>query len=83
MNGPRWFQLYVYRDRNIVRDLVRRAEREGYKALFVTVDTPILGRRLADVRNKFALPPHLRYVFHLHSTLCSKYVSETLLQEVY
>ncbi|XP_022096711.1 hydroxyacid oxidase 1-like [Acanthaster planci] len=58
--GPRWFQLYVYKDRDVIRDLVRRAEREGYKALFVTVDTPILGRRRADVRNKFALPPHLR-----------------------
>ncbi|XP_038077484.1 hydroxyacid oxidase 1-like isoform X2 [Patiria miniata] len=59
-NGPRWFQLYVYKDRDVVRDLVRRAEKEGYTALFVTVDTPILGRRLADVRNKFALPSHLR-----------------------
>lgn len=59
--GLRWFQLYVYRDRNVVRDLVRRAEQAGYKALFVTVDTPMLGRRLADVRNKFSLPSHLRY----------------------
>jgi len=43
--GLRWFQLYVYKDRAVTLDLVRRAERAGYKALAVTVDTPILGRR--------------------------------------
>jgi 4-hydroxymandelate oxidase len=54
--GPLWFQLYVYRDREITRDLVRRAEAAGYRALVVTVDTPRLGRRERDVRNEFALP---------------------------
>ena len=43
--GFRWFQLYVYKDRAVTLDLVKRAERAGYKALAVTVDTPILGRR--------------------------------------
>uniref|UniRef100_A0A8C5MU00 (S)-2-hydroxy-acid oxidase n=1 Tax=Leptobrachium leishanense TaxID=445787 RepID=A0A8C5MU00_9ANUR len=56
----RWMQLYIYKDRNLTRSLVTRAERCGYKALFLTVDTPYLGRRVADVRNKFQLPPHLR-----------------------
>jgi (S)-2-hydroxy-acid oxidase len=55
----RWFQLYVYKDRNVVFDLVRRAEKSGYLALAVTVDTPILGRREADIKNNFALPSHL------------------------
>lgn len=58
--GLRWFQLYVYRDRTLTAKLVHRAGQAGYKALVVTVDTPILGRRLADVRNKFSLPAHLR-----------------------
>ena len=58
-SGLRWFQLYVYKDRKVTLDLVRRAERAGYRALAVTVDTPILGRREADIRNKFALPAHL------------------------
>lgn len=58
-SGLRWFQLYVYKDRVVTLDLVKRAERAGYKALAVTVDTPILGRREADVRNRFALPSHL------------------------
>ncbi|XP_063297570.1 2-Hydroxyacid oxidase 1 [Pelobates fuscus] len=56
----RWMQLYIYKDRNLTRSLVQRAERSGYKGIFLTVDTPYLGRRLADVRNKFQLPPHLR-----------------------
>jgi (S)-2-hydroxy-acid oxidase len=58
-SAPRWFQLYVYRDREVTLDLVRRAERAGYKALAVTVDTPILGRRESDIRNRFMLPSHL------------------------
>jgi (S)-2-hydroxy-acid oxidase len=57
--GLRWFQLYVYKDRSVALDLVRRAEKAGYKALAVTVDTPILGRREADLRNRFSLPSHL------------------------
>jgi (S)-2-hydroxy-acid oxidase len=57
--GYRWFQLYVYKDRDVALNLIRRAEVSGYKALAVTVDTPCLGRREADIRNKFSLPPHL------------------------
>lgn len=58
--GPLWFQLYVYRDREVTRDLVRRAETAGYRALVLTVDTPHLGRRERDVRNRFALPDDVR-----------------------
>ncbi len=55
-----WFQLYVYKDRGITRDLIKRAERAGCKALVVTVDSPLLGRRERDVRNRFHLPPGLK-----------------------
>ena len=58
--GPKWFQLYIYKDRNITRQLVKRAENAGFKALVLTVDTPMFGQRLADSRNRFHLPPHLR-----------------------
>jgi 4-hydroxymandelate oxidase len=58
--GPLWFQLYVYRDREVTRDLVHRAEAAGYRALVLTVDTPRLGRRERDIRNRFALPDHVR-----------------------
>ncbi|KAE9603108.1 hypothetical protein Lal_00018613 [Lupinus albus] len=57
--GIRFFQLYVYKDRNVVTQLVRRAERAGFKAIALTVDTPLLGRREADIKNRFTLPGHL------------------------
>jgi len=57
--GPVWFQLYVYRDRAATEALVRRVEAAGVRALVLTVDAPLLGRRERDVRNGFALPPHL------------------------
>jgi len=57
--GLKWFQLYVYKDRKVTLQLIRRAEKAGYKALAVTVDTPVLGRREADIKNQFSLPSHL------------------------
>ncbi|KAK2583749.1 hypothetical protein KPH14_009662 [Odynerus spinipes] len=56
----KWFQLYVYSDRSVTLNLVRRAEKAGFKALVLTVDAPIFGDRRADLRNKFSLPQHLR-----------------------
>lgn len=55
--GPWWFQLYVFKDRDLTRELVARAAAAGASALVVSVDTPVLGRREADERNQFALPP--------------------------
>jgi 4-hydroxymandelate oxidase len=57
--GGRWFQLYVYKDRGVTRSLVERAEAAGYDALVLTVDAPLFGRRLRDMRNGFALPDGL------------------------
>jgi len=59
MEGMRWFQLYAYKNRNITENLIKRAEKAGYTALVLTVDTPILGRREIDIKNKFTLPPNL------------------------
>lgn len=59
-NCIKWFQLYIYKDRNVTRNLLSRAERAGFKAVVLTVDAPIFGVRRTDVRNKFKLPPHLR-----------------------
>jgi 4-hydroxymandelate oxidase len=58
-NGSLWFQLYVYKDRGATKDLVQRVEATGCKALMLTVDAPLLGRRERDVRNRFQLPPGL------------------------
>jgi 4-hydroxymandelate oxidase len=54
--GQWWFQLYVFSDRGITRELVERAAAAGASALVVTVDVPLLGRREADERNRFTLP---------------------------
>ncbi|XP_030080936.1 peroxisomal (S)-2-hydroxy-acid oxidase GLO3-like [Drosophila hydei] len=55
----KWFQLYIYKDRSLTQQLVRRAELAGFKALVLTVDMPINGDRRADARNQFSLPSHL------------------------
>lgn len=52
----KWFQLYIYRDREVTKALIRRAEKNGYKAVVLTVDTPLFGLRRSDMRNKFSLP---------------------------
>ncbi|KAI1721828.1 FMN-dependent dehydrogenase domain-containing protein [Ditylenchus destructor] len=55
-----WFQLYVYKNRQLTESLVRRAIANGFSALVLTVDAPTMGRRRADERNGFELPAHLR-----------------------
>jgi len=59
--GSRWFQLYAYQDRAITRGLVKRAEAAGYKAICLTVDTPVSGRRERDLRNGFIRPRRFIY----------------------
>ncbi|WP_438870769.1 alpha-hydroxy acid oxidase [Paractinoplanes ovalisporus] len=54
-----WFQLYWLRDRDAILGLVRRAERAGCRAVMVTVDVPVMGRRLRDIRNRFAVPEEI------------------------
>lgn len=58
-DGPRWFQVYVWRDRGLVEDLVARALDAGYEALVLTVDNAVLGHRERDARNGFTLPPRI------------------------
>jgi isopentenyl diphosphate isomerase/L-lactate dehydrogenase-like FMN-dependent dehydrogenase len=58
--APRWFQLYVFRDRGVTRDLAAQAEEHGYGALVVTVDAPRLGRRERDLRTAFRVPAEIR-----------------------
>jgi isopentenyl diphosphate isomerase/L-lactate dehydrogenase-like FMN-dependent dehydrogenase len=58
--APRWFQVYVFRDDGVTRELVARARDAGFSALALTVDTPVLGRRERDRRTGFTLPADLR-----------------------
>ncbi|KAL0131256.1 hypothetical protein PUN28_002670 [Cardiocondyla obscurior] len=60
-NGLKWLQLYIYTDRDVTLNLIKRAERAGFKALVLTIDAPFFGNRRPDLRNKFALPSHLRF----------------------
>ncbi|OGU23799.1 MAG: alpha-hydroxy-acid oxidizing enzyme [Gemmatimonadetes bacterium RIFCSPLOWO2_12_FULL_68_9] len=58
--GPKWFQLYCYRERDVTRRFVERAEAAGYSAICLTVDLPRVGNRERDIRNRFFLPPTVR-----------------------
>jgi L-lactate dehydrogenase (cytochrome) len=58
-DGRLWFQVYAWRDRGLVKEMVDRAAESGYEALVLTVDTAVLGRRERDVRRGFSMPPAL------------------------
>jgi L-lactate dehydrogenase (cytochrome) len=58
-NARKWFQLYLWRDRGPAKELIARAAVAGYDTLMLTVDTPVAGARLRDVRNGLTIPPRL------------------------
>ncbi len=58
-DGRLWFQVYAWRDRGLVTEMVGRAAANDYEALVLTVDTAVFGRRERDVRRGFSLPPTL------------------------
>ena len=53
--GPRWFQVYVFRDRAVTRELIAEAEEGGFEALLLTVDLPVLGRRDREISSGFVV----------------------------
>ena len=53
---PRWVQVYMYRDREVTADLIRRAEAAGYDGVCLTIDAPVFGQRRRDLRNRFRQP---------------------------
>lgn len=57
----KWFQLYVWKDRAAGAELMTRANAAGFEALMLTVDVPVAGNRLRDVRNGFSIPPTLTF----------------------
>src|SRR3954465_11076322 len=56
-DGRLWFQVYAWRDRGLVKEMIQRAADAHYEALMLTVDTAVFGRRERDVRRGFSLPP--------------------------
>jgi len=57
--GRKWFQVYVWNDRGLVKEMIERARDARFEALILTVDTAVQGRRERDVRHGFTLPPKL------------------------
>jgi L-lactate dehydrogenase (cytochrome) len=55
----KWFQLYIWKDRTACEELMTRAKAAGFEALMLTVDVPVAGLRLRDIRNGFSIPPAL------------------------
>jgi L-lactate dehydrogenase (cytochrome) len=58
-DARKWFQLYVWRDHSAGDDLMKRAWESGYDTLLLTVDTPVGGARMRDIRNGLTIPPAL------------------------
>lgn len=58
-SGPKWFQVYVWKDRGLVREGLQRAKAAGFTALALTVDVPVAGNRERDPKNRFTIPPKI------------------------
>jgi (S)-2-hydroxy-acid oxidase len=67
-DNPGALQLYLFEDREQSRNLIQRAKKAGYKAVMLTVDTPVLGRRNLEIRNQFRLPKHLKVANFNHDS---------------
>ena len=57
--GPKWFQVYVWKDRGLMREGLARAKAAGFTALALTVDVPVAGNRERDPKNRFTIPPKI------------------------
>jgi L-lactate dehydrogenase (cytochrome) len=57
--GPKWFQLYAWKDRGLLREMLARAKAAGFTAAILTVDVPVAGNRERDLYNDFTVPPRV------------------------
>lgn len=58
-DGPKWFQVYVWKDRALVEQAMERARAAGFTGLILTVDVPVAGNRERDILNAFSVPPEI------------------------
>jgi len=76
--GAKWFQLYPFKDKSLVSELIERARAAGYKGLCLTIDVPVAGNRERDLRTGMAIPPKLTlsswFSFFLHPLWSVKYL---------
>lgn len=61
-SGVKFFQLYMFKNRGFTKRLLERVEKAGYEAVMLTVDTAVVGRRVAEIRNRPSLPRFLRVI---------------------
>jgi len=59
VSARNWFQVYVWKDRGLLKELLQRAKAARFEAIMITVDTAVLGRRERDIRRGFTLPPKI------------------------
>lgn len=60
-SGPRWFQVYVWKDRGLLRETLARAKAAGFSGIVLTVDVPVTGNRERDLANQFTIPPRVNW----------------------
>lgn len=80
-DGRKWFQVYVWRDRELTKDMLERCKASGFEALFITVDTAVLGRRERDVRRGMTLPPKIGLDMFIEGAQRPEWVWEFLRSE--
>ena len=73
-NIPKFFQIYVWKDRGLIKEIIARAKEANYDAIILTVDTPVAGNRERDPRNKFSVPPKLNLSLAMQSALKFYYI---------
>jgi isopentenyl diphosphate isomerase/L-lactate dehydrogenase-like FMN-dependent dehydrogenase len=78
VGGPRWFQLYVFRDEAVTHDLIAQACDGGYTALVLTIDAPVPGNRERDARTSFTIPDDVRVAAFGRGGLTPKQVFEAI-----
>jgi L-lactate dehydrogenase (cytochrome) len=77
-DGRRWFQLYTWRDRERSKALLERAKAAGFDVLLLTVDVPVGGARLRDVRNGLTIPPTLTWQTFLNGAMHPRWLADFL-----
>nr|WP_281063753.1 alpha-hydroxy acid oxidase [Sphingomonas sp. LaA6.9] len=78
-SGPKWFQLYVWKDRGLVKEMLARARMSGFEALILTVDMPITGNRERDLHNRFTIPPKITPAQIWHALRAPRWTADYLM----